>query len=127
MADHADGHDIQQQTAREIMDMVVTEIDNVPALRSGMELVSGIIVTRVGWGGIADRAGVAAGDIISEVNEVPVRTLDALELILLAHTGNEPFRFLFRRVDAWRYLALPCGALRAGCPHIGSRVDQPGA
>lgn len=31
MADHADEHDIQQQAAREIMDMVVTGIDSVPA------------------------------------------------------------------------------------------------
>src|SRR5512133_1844190 len=128
MVHHADGNWIHHQGSLDVMDMVVTEIDNVPALRSGMELVSGLIVKRVGCGGVADLTGVAPGDIISEVNGIPVRTLHDLELILEARTGNEPFRFLFRRVDAWRYLALPCEVThRAGYPYSGTQADQPGA
>lgn len=126
MVDHADECDIQHQVARNLMDMVVAEIEDVPALRSGMELVSGIIVRSVRWGGVADQVGVAAGDVISEVNGIPVRTLNDLERILEAHTGDEPFRFLFRRVGAWRYLALPCDAprLAAGLQRV-SRANQP--
>jgi len=112
MVDHADENDIKHQVSLDIMDMVLAETGNVPALRSGMELVTGIIVRSVRWGGVADQAGVAAGDVISEVNGIPVRTLNDLERILQAHTGSEPFRFLFRRVRAWRYLALPCDVPR---------------
>ncbi len=107
MVQHACKNETTQRLQLDAMDMVVSEIDHVPALRSGMELVTGLIVKRVECGGVADQAGVATGDIISEVNGIPVRTLNDLELILEARTGNEPFRFLFRRVGAWRYLAMP--------------------
>lgn len=108
MVQHAGKNETKHRVRLDVMDMLVAEIDYVPALRSGMELVSGLIVTRVGCGGVADQSGVASGDIISEVNGIPVRTLNDLELILEAQTGNEPIRFLFRRVGSWRYLALPC-------------------
>ncbi|KAB0670204.1 PDZ domain-containing protein [Oryzomonas sagensis] len=91
----------------DILGMAVTEIDHVSALRSGMELVAGIIVMAVRWGGAADLAGVATGDIISEVDGKPTRTIKDLKDTLAAHEAQTPIRLLFRRVGAWRYLALP--------------------
>jgi predicted metalloprotease with PDZ domain len=112
MVQHACINEPKHWAKLDVMDMVITEIDNVPALGSGMEMVSGLVVKGIGWGGIADQAGVAAGDVISEVNGIHVRTLHDLALILEAHTGKDPFRFLFRRVGVWRYLALPGNAPR---------------
>ncbi|WP_168205877.1 PDZ domain-containing protein [Geobacter sp. FeAm09] len=91
----------------DIMGMAVTEIDQVSALRSGMELVTGIIVMAVRWGGPADLAGVTTGDIISEVDGRPTRTIRELTETLAAHEARTPIRLLFRRVGTWRYLALP--------------------
>ena len=92
----------------DVLGMEVAEIDHVPALRSGMEMVAGLVVKMISWGGVADQAGVATGDIISEVNGIPVRTLSDLKISLAEHNGREPVRFLFRRVGTTRYLALPC-------------------
>jgi S1-C subfamily serine protease len=91
----------------DILGMAVTEIDHVSALRSGMESVAGIIVMAVRWGGAADLAGVATGDIISEVDGRPTRTLRDLVDTVAAHEAQTPLRLLFRRVGTWRYLALP--------------------
>jgi len=105
---HTPEYGTRHQVSLDIMDMSITEIDQASAMSSGMEVVSGLIVKRVRWGGAADLAGVSSGDMISEVNGISVRKINDLKLILEAHTGEGPFRFLFRRVDAWRYLALSC-------------------
>jgi len=91
----------------DVLGMAVTEIDPVSALQSGMETAAGLIVMAVRWGGSADLAGVATGDIISEVDGKAARTLGDLEDLLAAHEPQTPFRLLFRRVGTWRYLAIP--------------------
>ena len=111
----------KQMPTMDILGMVVTEIGHVPALRSGMEMVAGLIVTMVRWGGLADKTGVATGDIISEVNGNPVRTLNDLKISLAEHNGREPIRFLFRRVGTTRYLAFPC---ESGLPGEYSHLDS---
>jgi S1-C subfamily serine protease len=98
----------KQISTLEVMGMVLTEIDHVPALLSGMGMVKGLIVTMVRWGGVADQSGVETGDIISEVNGQPVRTLNDLKYSLAVHKCREPIRFLFHRVGTTRCLALPC-------------------
>ena len=91
----------------DVLGMAVTEIDQISAVRSGMEMAAGLIVMAVRWGGAADLAGVATGDIISEVDGKTVRTIKDLEGLLAAHESQAPFRLLFRRVSTWRYLAIP--------------------
>jgi predicted metalloprotease with PDZ domain len=98
----------KQISTLDVMGMVLTEIDHTPALLSRMEMVKGLIVTMVRWGGVADQSGVEAGDIISEVNGQPVRTLNDLKNSLAVHECREPIRFLFHRVRTTRFLALPC-------------------
>ena len=91
----------------DVLGMAITEIDQVSAVRSGMGPTAGLIVTAVRWGGAADLAGVTSGDIISEVDGRATRTLKELKQVLAAHEPLMPFRFLFRRVGTWRYLAIP--------------------
>lgn len=91
----------------DVLGMAVTEIDQISALRSGMEMAAGLIVMAVRWGGAADLAGVATGDIISEVDGKGIRTIRELEDLLAAHEPQTPFRLLFRRVGTWRYLTIP--------------------
>jgi S1-C subfamily serine protease len=119
-----ENHDQEKQDSKvstlNVLGMVITEIDHVPALRSGMEMVAGLIVKKVRWGGEADQAGVTTGDIISEVNGIPVITLNDLKITLAEHEGQEPIRFLFRRVGTTRYLALP---FESDLPGEYSRLD----
>jgi len=104
----------------DVLGMEITEIDHVPALRIGMKMLAGLIVKKVRGGGVADQSGVATGDIISEVNEQPVRTINDLKNSLAVHESREPIRILFRRVGTTRYLALPC---EGGFPGKCSRLD----
>lgn len=107
----------------DVMGMVVTEIDHIPALLSGMETVSGLIVKTVRWGGIADLADVRSGDVISAVNGIPVSTVNDLKLVLEAFNESKPFRFLLRRIGEWRYLALSCDTIEmTDGPAIGSKT-----
>jgi len=112
-------HQVQEKqatkvTAMDVLGMVVTEIDRTPAMRSGMKIVAGLIVKMVRWGGVADQAGVATGDIISEINGRPVRTFNDLNISLAEHECQEPIRFLFRRVGGWRFVAIPFEAIHLG-------------
>jgi len=98
----------KQPSTLDVLGMIVTRIDRSSAIKSGMELVAGLIVMTVRLGSMADMAGVATGDIICEVNGCPVTDLFELKKLLIELKPQEPVRMLFRRVGAWRYLAFPC-------------------
>ncbi len=91
----------------DVMGMVVTRIDPFPAIISGMECAAGLIVMTVRFGSLADLAGISSGDIVCEIEGIPVRDILDLKNILSGHDPLKPLRMLFRRVGAWRYLALP--------------------
>lgn len=91
----------------DLFGMVVAEIDRLSAVRSGMETRDGLIVRAVTWGGPADRAGVAAGDLLCEADGTRVRRIRDLQECILLHQDNEQVGLLFRRVGSLRYLALP--------------------
>lgn len=91
----------------DVLGMAITEIDQLSALESGMEMSAGLIVMGVNRGCAAHLAGVENGDIIFEVDSKPIRTLKDLKNQLAAHEPQEPIGLLFRRIGAWRYLALP--------------------
>ena len=97
----------EQSVMLDALGMIITELDHSSALRSGMETTSGIIVKVVMWGSVADRAGVTAGDIISEIDGKPARTIWDMQHALALHTPRTPIRFLFQRSDMWRFMALP--------------------
>jgi S1-C subfamily serine protease len=96
-----------QPSTLDVLGMVVTRIDRQSAMKSGMDLVTGLIVMTVRLGSLADKAWVATGDIICEVDGNPVTEICQMEKLLAAHDPREPVRMLFRRVGAWRYLAIP--------------------
>jgi len=89
------------------LDMTITGIDQVSALKSGMETVTGLIVTAVRWGSPAHFAGVETGDIISEIDGDSVITLKDLEHSLAAREPGAPIKVLFRRIGTWRFTTLP--------------------
>lgn len=96
-----------ERSMLDVLGMVITPIDSRPAMRSGMEMVDGLIVTTVRLGSVADLTGVATGDIIAEVDGFPARTLDDLRGSLIARESQDPIRILFRRVSTWRFVTIP--------------------
>ena len=89
------------------LDMTVTEINHISALKTGMETTVGLIVIAVRCGSSSHFAGVEAGNIIIEVNGKPVITLKDLENSLAAHEPGEPIELLFQRVGERIFITLP--------------------
>lgn len=105
--------DTPEREARQLylMGMVIGRLDTRSAAKSGMERQEGLMVKTVRLGSMADLAGVTSGDIICEVAGIPVLEPADLERLLAEHEPYRPVGMLFRRVGAWRYLALPAGEL----------------
>lgn len=91
----------------DVLGMVIAQIDSLPARRSGMETVDGLIVTTVRLGSVADLSGITSGEIITEVDGFPARTLGDLEGSLIGRATREPIRILLRGVSAWRFVTIP--------------------
>lgn len=94
-------------TTLDVLGMVITQIDPLPARRSGMETVDGLIVTTVRLGSVADLSGITTGEIIAEVDGLPARTLDDLHGSLVGRASREPIRILLRGVSTWRFVTIP--------------------
>jgi|GEM_PF-1178935 len=101
--------------------MTVSEINSLLAGRSGIK--RGVVVTSVSWGGLADLAGVVAGDVVSEVDGHPTMTLKDLADLLAERTIRSPVRFLFRGRDMWRLAAFPF-ELIGGAAAMSSCIDK---
>jgi serine protease Do len=73
---------------------------NLPAGR-------GVLVERVEEGSRAQTAGIAAGDVIVEVNRTPVSSVGALQSALEKHPGGKPVLLLVNREGQSLYLTVP--------------------
>jgi serine protease Do len=87
------------QTGSEDKDLGFTVRELTPSLakRYGLETSEGLIITQVRRYSEAERKGLAAGDIIVEVNKRKVTTADELERILKRLESGQVVIFLIRR------------------------------
>jgi serine protease Do len=67
----------------------------------------GILVERVEEGSKAQNAGIAAGDVIVEVNRTPVASVGALQGALAKHPAGKPVLLLVNREGQSLYLTVP--------------------
>lgn len=96
-----------QSSTLDIGGMVVTSIDNLSAVLTGMELVAGLIVKSVRFGSLAELAGIASGDIVCEIDGIPVTEILELKSVLSKHDPSSPAGILLRRVGGWCCSTLP--------------------
>jgi S1-C subfamily serine protease len=101
----------------DFLGMIVTAVDRASDIRSGVDMVEGLIVMVAGWGGVAATAGVETGDIIAGMDRKPTSTLKDIEECLAAHQAGTPIVFLLRRAGEWRYVAIPCEESFSGVVH----------
>jgi serine protease Do len=79
-----------------------------PALRSelGITDTSGVIVVDVSQGSLADDAGIKPGDIIKEVNRMPVRDMNDYETAVRKWEKNKPLLLLIKRKGQTFYVSI---------------------
>ncbi len=79
-----------------------------PALRSelGITDTSGVLVVDVSQGSLADDAGIKPGDLIREVNRMPVRDMKDYETALRKWEKNKPLLLLIKRKGQTFYVSI---------------------
>jgi len=92
--------------AQEKLGFTVAELTPALASKLGVKTTTGIIVTEVKPGGLADDSGIAPGDIIKEVDGVAVAGDAAFEKAVAAHKKGDILRLLLQRGDTALYVAL---------------------
>ena len=95
-----DGEAIQDR-----LGLTVRELDKNLAERFQLKDSSGVIVTDLKPDGAAQDAGIAAGDIIKEINGTPITSLADYNKAVAAHKKGQIIRFLLKRSDRSLYVA----------------------
>jgi serine protease Do len=100
--------DTEVATAGEEGDLGLTVQPLTPEVAQGMGLnrAEGLVITEVKPGSAADDAGLREGDVITEVNRRPVKTLGDYNREMARSNKGQSILFLVRRGDSSVFLAL---------------------
>ncbi|MDB6452155.1 DegQ family serine endoprotease [Falsirhodobacter sp. 20TX0035] len=108
--ERAQGNESQPEHNGEMLGLSVTPLNPQVAQELGLEPASeGLAITGVDEMSDAFTKGVRAGDVITEANQEPVATVQALEQQIKAATdaGRKSVLLLIRREGQPRFVALP--------------------
>jgi serine protease Do len=102
-----DGEESAQPGAvQDRMGMTVKELNAELAAQIGIKETTGVVVTAVKPGGVAEEAGIAAGDVIKEINGTKISTAADFTKAVSAHKKGEIMRLLLRRGDGSLFVAI---------------------
>jgi serine protease Do len=96
----------QVTLAQDKIGLTVVELTPSVATKLGVKTTTGIIVTEVKPGGLAEDSGIAPGDIIKEVDGVATADVADFEKAVAVHKKGDILRLLLQRGDAALYVAL---------------------
>ncbi len=88
------------------MGFAVTELNPEIAARIGTKETRGVIISRVNPGSAAEEAGMAAGDIIAQIDNAPIMTMNDFNRAIESRKPGDFLRFLLRRGDSSLFVAL---------------------
>lgn len=88
------------------MGFEVGELTAETAEQLGLKDIKGVVITKVDRGSIADRASLAAGNVITEVNGTPVASVDEFEKTLAKRPLSEGVRLLVESAQGSRFVVL---------------------
>jgi serine protease Do len=91
---------------KEKLGMKVSPLTSELAAKLGIKETSGVVVVEVKPGSAADEAGIAAGDIVKEVDGVEIGTVADFEKALSSYKKGSIVRLLLQRGDSAVYVAL---------------------
>jgi serine protease Do len=102
-----DGEEIAQPGAvQDRMGMSIRDLNAELAAQIGVKETKGVVVTAVKPGGVAEDAGIAAGDVIKEINGNKINSSADFAKAVSAHKKGEVMRLLLRRGDGSLYVAV---------------------
>jgi len=102
-----DGEEIAQTPAvQDRLGMTVKELNAELAAQIGIKETKGVVVTAVSPGGLAEDAGIAAGDVIKEINGTKISTAAEFTKAVSAHKKGAVMRILLRRGDSSLFVAV---------------------
>ncbi len=96
----------QPAAAQDRLGMTVQELNSELAAQIGIKETSGVVVTAVKPGGVAEEAGITVGDIIKEINDVKITNLESYAKAVGAHKKGGVMRLLLRRGNSSLFVAV---------------------
>jgi S1-C subfamily serine protease len=106
-----DGH--VSHTGRAILGVTVTNVDQNVAAQNHLSVTSGTLVVNVTSGGPAASAGLKAGDVIVQLGDAPIRSLNDLSTALLQHKPGDSVAIKVYRGSQQLTLNVTLGELPA--------------
>ncbi len=91
---------------KQSLGIVVEDVDEDSSFRFKISDKSGAIVVDVRPGSPADKAGLAVGDIIKEVDERAIKNSDDLYKVIKADKAKSSYMFLVKRGSAQKYVII---------------------
>ena len=91
---------------QEKLGFVVTELNKELAAKLGLKERTGVMVAEVKPGGAAEEAGMAAGDVIEQIDNTPTPTVSDFKKALDSRKPGSVLRLLLRRGSASLFVAL---------------------
>lgn len=90
---------------KDVLGLTLEELTPEHAKKFKLSVEKGVVVTEVTEGSSAARAGVRPGDLVAEVDQKPVKTLDEVRRALKGWT-RQSHLVLIQRGDSYFYVAL---------------------
>ncbi len=85
---------------------IATELDPQAAAKMGIKQAGGVVIAQVNPGSAAEEAGLAAGDIIAQIDNTPIATMDDFNRVIESRKSGDILRFLLRRGDSSLFVAM---------------------
>jgi serine protease Do len=96
----------QSAVAKEKLGVTVAALTPELAAKMGIKETKGVVVTEVKPGSVAEDSGIAAGDVVKEIDGVEIVTVADFEKAVSSYKKGSVMRLLLKRGDAALYVAL---------------------
>jgi len=98
--------EVKSAVAKEKLGISIAPLTPEMAAKIGIKETKGVVITEVAPGSVADESGIAAGDVVKEVDGAEITTVVDFEKALSSYKKGSVIRLLLQRGDAALYVAL---------------------
>ena len=98
---------VQTGATEDRLGLTVRDLTSELAAQMGIKDTKGVVVVAVKPGGVAEEAGIAAGDVIKEINGVKITKVNDYTKTVSTHKKGTSIRLLLRRGDSSLFVAIP--------------------